>query len=219
MRHITVAAVVGLLLFGALPALAQEDDEYSRSPFSFQGRVGALLVSEETFQNGASFEIGMMVRLMSGIHLSVGGGTANFNGGTEPIPITEEFALFWEDFLTLYEVVDPQEPRYRINFGTAGLALKFGGGAFEPYVIGGVGIYQVRFTYTFDYAPIGFPVLYDITSLQDQKYLSGWHAGGGVNVAINQIIGFAGQVSYHALNTEAIDNPIMVTFGLNVTIP
>ena len=100
MRHTTVAAVVVLLLCGALPALAQEDDEYTHSPFSFQGRVGALLVGEEPFQNGASFEIGMMIRLMSGIHLSFGGGTANFKGGTEPIPITEEFALFWEEFLT-----------------------------------------------------------------------------------------------------------------------
>ena len=79
----------------------------------------------------------------------------------------------------------------------------------------------MRFTYTFDYAPIGIPfdVETGITSLQDQKYIYGWYAGGGVNVAINQIIGFAGQVSYHALDTEAINDPIMVTFGLNVTIP
>ncbi len=211
MRHSVLAGISILLLLTFQPAFAQDNDELRPTPFSFQGRVGALFTGGEPFENGAAFEIGMMFRIAGGLHLSFAGGTANFEGGTEPIPLSEEYAEFWELFTEEFPVFDAEPARYRLNFGTVGAALKFGRGRIEPYAVGGVGVYQARFVHTITFI--------EIASFQDQKYLFGWYAGAGANYSINDIIGFAGQVTYHNLDTDALDNQIMATFGLNVTIP
>ena len=217
MRNLVVT--VFLLAVAAVPVLAQDDDDYQPSPFSFQGRVGALFAGEDPFKDGASFEIGMMYRVFSNVHLSISGGTSNFEGGTEPAALSEDFALFIDDVQKDFAIVNPDEARYRINFGTFGAAFKLGRGRFEPYAIGGIGIYQVRFVYTFDYQSLLVPIDTGVTSVQDQKYMFGWFAGGGLNYSINNIIGFGTQITYHSLDTDAIDEQIMATFGLNVTIP
>jgi hypothetical protein len=213
--------IVAVLLVGmvVLPSFAQED-EVRPATYSFQGRVGMLFTGGEPFENGAAFEIGMMVRLAGPLHLNISGGTSNFNGGAEVVPLTTEFADFWEEFLTIYNVYDIEKSTYRINFFNLGGAIKFGAGAFEPYVVAGAGIYYVRFSVPFSYAAIGFPPeTAAYTNITDSKYLYGFNFGGGINFKINDLIGFGGQVTYHYINSDALENQLMTTFGLNVTLP
>lgn len=226
MTRLLIPAFSILILLSALPALAQDDDDRP-SPFSFQGRVGALLMSEESYESGATFEFGMMARFAPNIHLNITGGSSNFKGSTDPLPLTEEYASFIEEAKEEFHILDPEKAQYRISFGTVGVALKLGRHKIDPYFVAGVGIYYTRFVHQFNYAdktiPLEFlqdnPMFLSIATLQDSKYLYGWHAGGGVNVAINQIIGFGGQVTYHSVSSDALAEQITATFGLNVIIP
>jgi opacity protein-like surface antigen len=226
MHKTLLAVAVAILAFLPLTAFAQDDD-IKPPRFSFQGRVGALFAGGEPFENGATFEFGMMVRMASALHLTFAGGSSNFKGGTEPVPFTEEYAAFWESVLEQFHVLDPQPAKYRVSFGTLGVAFKVGTKRFEPYAVAGVGLYYGRFNYQFSLADIRIPLDYvlthpefvDIATIQDTKYLFGWNVGGGLNISINQIIGFGTQVTYHAINTEGLENQITATFGLNVNIP
>jgi hypothetical protein len=216
-KTILVAAL--LLGLAVLPALAQEEEERP-AKFSFQGRVGMLFTGGAPFENGAAFEIGMMMRLTGPFHLNISGGTSNFNGGTEVMPLTTEFADFWEEFLTVYDVYDIERSTYRINFFNFGGAVKFGAGRIEPYAVGGVGIYYVRFSFPFSYAMKGLPPeAATFTNVTDSEYFYGGNFGGGMNFKINDLIGFGGQVTYHYINSDVLENQLMTTFGLNVTIP
>jgi len=213
--------VITALLLGVaiLPAWAQED-ESRPAKFSFQGRVGVLFTGEEPFENGAAFEIGMMLRFAGPLHLNISGGTSNFDGGTEVVAFTPEFGDFWEQFLNEFDVYDVEQNTYRMNYFNIGTAIKLGMGPVEPYVVAGGGIYYVRFSFPFSYAEKGFPEEAKVfTNITDRDYLYGFNFGGGMNIKINELIGFAGQVTYHNLNSDVLNNQLMATFGLNVTIP
>ena len=217
MRSSWIVAVL-VLAVAALPALAQEDEERP-AKYSFQGRVGALLSGDEPFENGAAFEIGMMMRLGGPLHLSIAGGTGNFDGGLEPVALTPEFEEFWSGVEEEFEITEKKQAAYRLNFFTTGLAAKFGAGSFEPYVVAGGGIYYVRFSQSFRYTEIAFPGNTALTNVTDSDYFFGGNFGGGINFKINALVGFAGQVTYHYIDCDGIDNQIMATFGLNVTLP
>jgi len=212
--------IIATLLLGllAVPALAQEEEEFRPGRISFQGRVGALFTGSEPFENGAAFEVGLMWRLAGPFHLNISGGTGNFDGGLEPQPLTEEFAELWENFNNTVVILDREKASYRMNFFNFGGALKFGGGAFEPYAVGGAGVYYVRYSQVFSFFDPMFQA--DITSnATDSTYFYGFNVGGGINFRINDLISFAGQVTYHYINSDVIGHQVMATFGMNVTIP
>jgi len=215
----TIVLTALLLSVAIFPAWAQ-DEEDRPAKFSFQGRVGALFAGGEPFENGAAFEIGMMMRLAGPFHLNIGGGTSNFDGGMGIVALTPEFVGFWDQFLLEFDIYDIEQSAYRMNYFNAGGAIKFGAGPIEPYAVAGGGIYYVRFSVPFSYAGKGFPEETKVfTNITDNKYVYGYNFGGGLNIRINDLIGFAGQVTYHYLDSEVLNNQLMATFGLNVTIP
>lgn len=219
-----VAAVVFVLLL-PLSASAQEEEEYTVSPFSLQSRVGGVYTGGDPYSNGATFEVGVMYRLAGPLNLSFFGGFTNYTNSSDFVPaVTEDFAIFWENFLETYDVVNIDKLSYRMNFGGGGLTFVKKIGRLEPLFTAGVGAYQVKLISTFSYVRKEVPEPFrdsfaTFISLEDSKVFFGYNAGAGLYYSFNQIISFGGQVTYHAIDTDVIEDLVSVSFGLNIKIP
>lgn len=225
MNKMIIIAAFAFVLLLPLAASAQEEDEYRVSPFTLQSRVGGVYTGGDPYTNGATFEVGVMYRMAGPLNLSFFGGFTNFTNTSEFLPaVSEEYASDMERFLEDYVVVDLDKLRYRMNFGGAGVTLVKKFGRLEPLITAGVGAYQVKLISTFSYVEkvVPEPVRADFAtfiSLEDSKVFFGYNVGAGIYYSFNQIISFGGQVTYHAIDTDAIENLVSASFGLNIKIP
>lgn len=225
MKKMLSAAVVTFVLLLPLTAFAQEEEENTVSPFTLQSRVGGVYTGGDPFGNGATFEVGVMYRLIGPLNLSFFGGYTNYTGTGDFIPsLTEDFTSFWNSFLEQYDVVNIDKLSYRVNFGGGGVTFVKKIGRLEPLVTAGIGAYQVKLTSTFSYVEKVIPDPYrdafsTFVSLQDSKVFFGYNIGAGLYYSFNQIISFGGQVTYHIIDTNAIENLVSATFGMNIKIP
>lgn len=224
MKRSAFAVLLAILVFATLPVTAQDDEERV-SKYSFQGRVGAVFTGDEPFENGATFEVGGMYRLSGPVYLNFFAGTINFESDNAIRPISEDFALFWDNIQRDFNVFDMDDIRYRLNFGGVGLVMKMEAGRIEPYIVGGIGAYNTKFTATFSFVDKAVSqelqeLFGTITSVEDSKTAIGWHVGGGLNYSLNQIISINGQVSYRDIDLDSFQNGLIsMTFGLHVKIP
>lgn len=227
MRRFTLAAISLLLLLGSAPLLAQTDDDEEQikpARWAFQGRVGALYPGGDPFKVGAAFELGGMWRIQGPFYLMGYAGIGNFESEGDVVPITEGFVDFWDLFLDTWHVIDVQEIRYRMNYGGGGVAMMFTTGRFEPFLSAGIGAYQVKLQAKVEFIdpavpePL-WPSLSNLDTFQDSETFLGYMFSGGLYYHFNQIISFGGQATYHAINTDKIDDLMTFTFGMHINIP
>jgi hypothetical protein len=228
MKKMTFAAISLLLLFGSAPLFAQADDDdndqIQPARWAFQGRVGALLPGEEPLKTGAAFEINAMWRISGPFYAMGYGGIGNYESEGDVVPITDEFANFWTGFLEDFVILDVSEIRYRLNYGGGGVAMMFTAGRVEPILAAGIGAYQVKLIPSFEYVdrlipePL-WPQFSALSSIEDSETFMGYMLSGGLYYHFNQIISFGGQATYHALDTDKVDDLLTFTFGMHINIP
>ena len=224
MKRLCFAVACLAIALAPVVGFAHEDDEYQPSSIAFQGRVGGVYTGGEPFNNGATFEVAALFHLQGPLYLNVFGGIANYDSDGDIIPVTDEFGAFWDDFTDTYRVLSIDDLRYRLNFVGAGGTITLGAGKLEPQISAGVGAYQVKFVTSFSYVDRAVPDEFvdrftTLLSLEDEKWELGYNIGGGLYYRFNQIINFGGHVTYHMIDTDAIEDLVSFTFGMHIRVP
>lgn len=224
MEKFAITAACLLLVLVPFQVVAQDEEEDDVSPIAFQGRVGGVYTGGDPFKAGATFEGAALIRFTGPLYFTVMGGSANFESDGDLVPITDEFAQFWEQVLETNEILN-NDIRFRLNFVSAGATFIGDFGKLSPQITGGVGAYQVKFVTTFRAVPKPVPppdLIDDFafeTSLEDSEWFLGYNFGGGLYYKFNKIVHFGGSVIYHAIDTDAIEDLVSFSFGMHINIP